>query len=55
MALVCPEQIVFADPHRNAGDGSNYEGVSGEQIALYIERGTEEICGYDSDKRDDAD
>jgi hypothetical protein len=52
---VHPEQVVFADPHRNAGDGSYDEGISGEQFALYIQGSAEEISGYDSDKRDDAD
>lgn len=53
--LVYPEEIVLADPYRNAGDRSYDETVGGEQFTLYIQGSAEEISGYDSEERENAD
>ena len=50
-----PEQIVFADPQRDAGDRSDDKEIGGEKFTLNIQRSAEDISGYDSEERDDAD
>ena len=53
--LVHPEQVMFADPHRDSGDRRDDEGIGGEKFTLNIQRSAEDISGYNSEEREDAD